>query len=72
MKKKGVKSKCYNMLMTQLFFLRNKKSMEMAWKELGEFEKVAGPSVNKNKTVMRWINGKQHTCCKWDLSEFDL
>ena len=30
---------------------------------LGEFEKVAGPSVNKNKTVMKWISGKQHTCC---------
>ena len=53
-------------------FLRNKKSLEMAWKELGEFEKVAGPSVNKNKIVMKWISGKQHTCCKWDLSAFNL
>ena len=64
-----MKSKCYVQYADDTtLFLRNKKSMEMALKELGKFEKVAGPRVNKNLTVMKWINGKQHTCCKWDLS----
>ena len=52
-------------------FLKNKKSMEIALKELEKFEKVAGPSVNKSKTVVKWISGKKCTC-KWDISDIDL
>ena len=50
-------------------FLRNKESLGMVLKELHEFEKVAGPSVNKNKTIMKWLGSKQN---QWNISDFEL
>ena len=52
-------------------FLDNKKSMATALNELHEFGRVAGPSVNKSKTVVKWLSGNKNVH-KWDISDFDL
>jgi len=51
---------------TSLFF-REKSSLKYILEELELFEKVAGPVVNKEKTILKWLGPEQK---RWDLSNY--
>ena len=53
---------------TSLFF-REKSSLKYILKELELFGKVAGPVVNKEKTILKWLGPKQK---RWDLYHYGI
>ena len=52
-----------------LFFIRDECSLKEILDELCLFGKVAGPKLNKDKTIMMWIGDKSK---RWNLKQHDL
>ena len=53
---------------TSLFF-REKSSLRYIIKELESFGKAAGPLINKDKTILKWLGPIQQ---RWDFHEYGL
>ena len=52
-----------------LFFIRDESSLKEIIDEFTLFGKVAGPNLNKNKTLMMWIGDMSK---RWNLKHNDL
>lgn len=53
---------------TSIFF-REESSVKYILEELGRFGSIAGPVLNKDKTILKWVGPTQH---KWNFQAFGL
>ena len=57
------------MLMIHHYLLAKKESLYNVLTEINAFGNVAGPVLNKDKTVLKWLGNPQE---KWNISVYDM